>query len=127
MTPSLPDAVAAIGDEVTADAARQLLDAFMAATIYSPAPPKPGVVALDFAGMQVVPVFTSEHMLAAFTGPCDWFSTTGLDLLGLLPEGVHIALDPNGPHPLLLDPAATTLEYAVIVRVPGPPPTDDEA
>ena len=122
MTFSLPDAVAAIGDEVTAEAAQQLLEAFMAATIYSPAPPQPGVVALDFEGMQVVPVFTSERMLAAFTGPSDWFSTTGLDLLGLLPEGVHIALDPNGPRPLLLDPAATELEYAVIL----PPPNDKE-
>jgi hypothetical protein len=102
----------------TTDAtARQLLDAFSAATIFSPAPARPGVVVLDFDGTNVVPVFSSRELLDEFT-PGDWFSTTGLDLLDLLPAGVRLALDPNGPHPLLIDPAATKLEYAITVR-PG--------
>jgi hypothetical protein len=91
-----------------------LLDAFLLATVFSPAPPDPGVIVLDIDGMPTVPVFTTEQGLADFAGDCDWFSTTGLDLLGLLPIGVPIALDPNGRHPLLIDPAATKLEYTVV-------------
>jgi hypothetical protein len=96
-------------------AAQQLLDTFSAATIYSPAPPQPGVVVHDFEGMRVVPVFSSPELLDEFTDG-DWFSTTGLDLLDLIPPGVRLALDPNGPYPLLIDPAATKLEYAVTLR-----------
>lgn len=92
------------------------LDAFCAARVFSPAPPRPGVVSVDVEGRAVVPVFTSERALADAVGPCAYFSTTGLDLLGLLPDGVLMGLDPTGPCPLLLDPAVVRLEYAVIVR-----------
>jgi hypothetical protein len=52
----------------TTDAtARQLLDAFSAATIFSPAPARPGVVVLDFDGTNVVPVFSSRELLDEFT------------------------------------------------------------
>jgi len=95
--------------------ATSLLDAFLPATVYSPSPPDPGVIVLNIDGTPAVPVFSTEQLLADFAGDCDWFSTTGLDLLGLLPTGVHIAFDPNGMHPLLIDPAATRLEYTVIV------------
>ena len=94
--------------------ASRLLGSFLLATVFSPAPPEPGVIVLDIDGTPTVPVFSTEQWLADFAGDCDWFSTTGLDLLGLLPIGVHIALDPNGPHPLLIDPAATKLEYTVV-------------
>lgn len=96
----------------TETTARQLLDAYSAATIYSPAPARPGVVVLDVDGTRVVPVFSTLELLEEFRDG-DWFSTTGLDLLDLLPPGVRLALDPNGPYPLLIDPAATKLEYAV--------------
>lgn len=95
--------------------AQQLLEAFSAATIYSPAPERPGVVVLDIDDIRVVPVFSSRELLAEFTDG-DWFSTTGLDLLDLLPAGVRLALDPNGPYPLLIDPTATKLEYTVTLR-----------
>lgn len=96
--------------------AQHLLDAFSAATIYSPAPERPGVVILDVDDMAVVPVFSSRELLDEFTDGGRWFSTTGLDLLDLLPGGVRVALDPNGPYPLLIDPAAAKLEYAVTLR-----------
>jgi hypothetical protein len=43
-----------------------------------------------------------------------WFSTTGTDLLALLPDGYDIALDVAGPSPLRLRPAA--LRSVVEVR-----------
>ena len=39
-------------------------------------------------------------------GAVAWFSTTGADLLGLLPEGYDIGLDLAGETPLRLRPSA---------------------
>lgn len=92
---------------------RELFDAFLAARLYSPAPPRPGVHVLRVRGERVVPVFTSEAELAKFMGRTRWFATTGLDLLGLLPQGVTIGLDMASPHRLQLDPAVVRLDYAL--------------
>ena len=94
----------------------ELFDAFVAATLYSPAPPRPGVHVLDVRGEKVVPVFTTEAELARFMGRCRWFSTTGLDLLGLLPAGVTIGVDMASPHRLQLDPAAVRVDQALHLR-----------
>lgn len=91
----------------------QLFAAFVAATLYSPAPPRPGVHVIEVRGDKVVPVFTSEAELARFMGRSRWFSTTGLDLLGLLPAGVTIGLDMASPHRLQLDPASVRVELAL--------------
>jgi hypothetical protein len=112
----LPEIAATIGATVTADTAQRLLDAFTRATVFSPAAPTPGVTVLESTGLEIVPVFSDLRLLTRFNGPCAWFGTSGLDLLGLLPIGVRVALDPNGPHPLLIDPAAAALEYAIIAE-----------
>ncbi|HEX3814945.1 MAG TPA: SseB family protein [Mycobacteriales bacterium] len=113
---ALPEIAATIGATIAADAAQRLLDTFTRATVFSPAPPTPGVTVLESAGLEIVPVFSDLRLLARFNGPGAWFGTSGLDLLGLLPVGVRVVLDPNGPHPLLIDPAAAALEYAVIAH-----------
>ncbi len=92
---------------------QELFAAFVAATLYSPAPPEPGVHIVKVKGDDVVPVFTSEAELAKFMGRARWFSTTGLDLLSLLPPGVTIGLDMASFHRLQLDPAAVRLGYAL--------------
>lgn len=89
--------------------AEQLFTAFLGARLYSPAPPRPGVHVLRVGERQVVPVFSSETELAAFAGRARWFSTLGVDLLGLLPEGVALGLDLASAHRLELDPAAARL------------------
>ncbi len=97
---------------------QELFDCFAASRLYSPAPPKPGVHILEVKGDRVVPVFSSEAELAKFMGRTKWFSTTGLDLLSLLPKGVTIGLDIASSHRLQLDPAAVRLDYALYL--PGP-------
>jgi len=92
---------------------QELFEAFIRATVYSPAPPRPGVHVLRAKGREVVPVFSSEAELARFMGTTRWFSTDGLDLLALLPAGVTIGLDLASPHRLHLDPAAVRLQYAL--------------
>jgi hypothetical protein len=101
----------------------ELFEGFLAAWLYSPAPPEPGVFVLDVRGKRVVPVFTSETELERFMGQTAWFSTTGLDLLTLLPEGVTMGLDMASSHRLQLDPTAVGLDREVhlgVSRSDGP-------
>ncbi|MDP9070626.1 MAG: SseB family protein [Actinomycetota bacterium] len=114
--PARPLAEVARGLKRGESTPQQLFDAFLAATVYSPAPPRPGVHVLQVRGERVVPVFTSEAELARFMGRARWFSTTGLDLLGLLPSGVTIGLDMASPHRLQLDPASVRVDQALHLR-----------
>lgn len=100
--------------------AQDLLDCFMGARVYSPAPPRPGVHVMEIGGERVVPVFSSEAELARFVGQGEWFSTTGADLLTLLPTGVVLGLDLASPHRVRLDPAATELERVLYLRLSRP-------
>jgi hypothetical protein len=94
---------------------QELLDAFLAADLLCEAPERPGVVpARTPDGRDVVCVHTSAAQLAAARGAVPWFSTTGLDLLGLLPRGHDLLLDPAAPHALLL--RTSQLRRAVHVR-----------
>ena len=85
---------------------QELLDAWLSATVYCARPDRPGVYAADTPEGQVVGVCTSLQELARFAGECDWFSTTGSDLLAQLPPGVDIVLDPSGAHPLRISPGS---------------------
>jgi hypothetical protein len=63
----------------------------------------------------VVPVWTSEVELARSIGAGSWFSTTGADLLDLLPDGYDLVLDPDGDAALRLRPSALRRAPAVTV------------
>ena len=112
----LETARAATRGEATA---AEVFEAFIAATVFSPAPPQPGVHVVELGGQRVVPVFTSEAELARFMGVTNWFSTTGADLLHLLPPGVSVGLDIAAPHRLHLNPRAVSLERLLYLRTPA--------
>ena len=100
----LPAVVKAVAQQKASP--RELLDAWLGTTVYCARPDRPGVYVADTPEGQVVGVCTSLKELARFAGECDWFSTTGADLLAQLPPGVDIVLDPSGLHPLRISPAA---------------------
>jgi hypothetical protein len=43
-------------------------------------------------------VFSTLERLAAHAGECDYFATTGADLLELVPPGVGLMVDPDDQH-----------------------------
>lgn len=95
--------------------AHALHRAFLHATLWCEAPESPGFVARGQPPEAVVAVYSSPEQLAADRGPQRWFSTTGADLLDLLPAGHDLVLDPAGPAPLRLRPSA--LERITVVEV----------
>lgn len=102
------------GMEEDREAAREAFEAFLGARVFCQATgpgAAPGVMALGSPGDGIVPVFTSLEELARFlaargeTEGADWFATTGEDLLGLIPDGYGVLLDPGTDHATLLHPA----------------------
>lgn len=98
--------------EVAADVAsgraspHELHEVFLAARVFCEAGEQPGFVVVGPPGKRLIPVFSSEHELIRARGPVRWFATTGVDLIGLLPDGYDIGLDMAGDTPLRLRPAA---------------------
>ena len=87
--------------------APQLHEAFTESTVYCQAAERPGFVATGEPDRGWVPVFSSLPELARYAVARDepdmgWFSTTGADVLELLPEGYGILLDPLSEHCLTL-------------------------
>jgi hypothetical protein len=109
--PSLAD----VARDVASGAAdaRQLHEAFLAATVYCERGADPGFRALGVPEAGVVPVFTSVEQLALARGTVLWFSTTGADLLAQLPAGYDLVLDIAGPHPLRLHPGAAGVHATI--------------
>jgi hypothetical protein len=62
------------------------------------------------AANRLVPVFTSLEQFALFAGEGPWFSTTGADVLGLLPPRLDVWLDPASEHAVRLASAAVGTE-----------------
>ena len=84
-------------------------EAFATGQVYAERPPPPappGLLAVGEPGSRHVLVFTTLDQLGRHTGECDWLSTTGADLLALLPDGCGLLVDPAGDHPLVLPPSA---------------------
>ncbi|MDQ7805869.1 hypothetical protein Q5425_19165 [Amycolatopsis sp. A133] len=74
---------------------------FAWATVYGRRPARPGVEAVDVAGRgRWTFVFSTPQRLAAHFGDCDVYATTGADLLGQLPIGIGVMLDPDDEHRL---------------------------
>lgn len=85
---------------------QSVLTALLSATVFCEAPEAPGVMTAETEQGPVVPVFSSLAELAAARGPAAWFSTSGQDLLGVLPAGHDLLLDPAGQTPVRLHTAA---------------------
>jgi hypothetical protein len=93
----------------------ELHRAFLTATVFLQAGDRPGLIALGYPPDGLVPVWTSEVELARSVGASAWFSTTGADLLSLLPVGYDLLLDPDEDAALRLRPSALRREAAVTV------------
>ncbi|MEU1050609.1 hypothetical protein ABZ400_36515 [Streptomyces sp. NPDC005897] len=59
---------------------------------------------------RLVPVCTSLEQFELFTGGGAWFSTTGADLLDLLPPGLDVWLDPAAEHAVRLASSVTAVK-----------------
>jgi hypothetical protein len=113
---------------------QDVFEAFVRARVYCERPEEPGFLTvpaptttaggegprstlLDFAGGapprtadRLVPVFTSLEQFALFAGAGPWFSTTGADVLDLLPPGLDVWLDPAAEHAVRLASGAVGTE-----------------
>ncbi|MFI7447507.1 SseB family protein [Nonomuraea sp. NPDC049714] len=86
--------------------------AFQRARLYCEAMDKPGVVAVGPPGKGLVPAFTSPEALAHYVTAKGsdvesqeprYFSTLGADLLGLLPDGYAVLVDPGEEYAAAFD------------------------
>jgi hypothetical protein len=75
-----------------------LLERFREASVYCEAGDRPGMPAHRPDGSGFVPIFTSLDRFVRSMGNAAWFSTTGSDLLEVLPAGFDLVLDPGTPH-----------------------------
>ena len=90
--------------------------AFLGSTLFLQAGERPGFMALGEPAAGLVPVWTSEREMARSLGvEAAWFSTTGADLLSLLPPGYDVLLDADGDAPVRLRPSALRKEPGVAV------------
>jgi hypothetical protein len=80
--------------------------AFETATLFVRRAPSasggPALAAAGPPGAGYVVVHASLRTLATHSGPCDWASAPGADLLDLVPPGYGLLVDPAGPHPAVL-------------------------
>ncbi len=112
--PSLADVARGVARGATQPA--DLLEAFLAATIYCQRGSVPGFRALGSPRAGVVPVFSSPEQLGLASGTVPWFAMTGADLLDQLPPGYDLVLDIAGPSPLRLRAAALRARPVVGLR-----------
>lgn len=80
---------------------------FLACRFFCEAGARPGFLAESSPSDPIMPIFTSEAQLARHRGPVAWFSTTGADLLDLVPAGHRLVVDQSSDTPVVLDPGAT--------------------
>lgn len=69
-----------------------------------------GFQAVGEPGRGYVPIFTSDRALARAEGQCEWISTTGRDLLGLVPEGYGFVLNHGSDTELYVVPMTEAAE-----------------
>jgi hypothetical protein len=87
---------------------------FARAMVYGRRPARPGVEIVDVAGRgRWTFVFSTPQRLAAHFGDCEFYATTGADLLDQLPIGIGVMLDPDDEHRLpildrMVPPSALT-------------------
>lgn len=72
---------------------------FAVSVVWAKRPPRPGVLVTEIPGRGAWTLtFSSLERLAAHSGECDYLSTTGADLLDLVPFGVGVMVDPDDEH-----------------------------
>jgi len=64
---------------------------------------------------RLVPVFSSLEQLALYAGECAYFSTTGADVLDLLPPELDLWLDPAADHSVWL--ATSAVDIAPVLTI----------
>lgn len=69
-------------------------------------PEAPAFMAVSHRGATYVPMYTSLGTLAAREGPCLWFSAPAAQLLGLLPVGCGVLVDPGADSQVVLPATA---------------------
>ena len=74
---------------------QEVLDALLHSTVFCEAPDAPGLMTADTPAGPVAVAFCSLAALSAARGAVSWFSTSGQDLLGLLPAGHDLLLLPE--------------------------------
>lgn len=76
-----------------------LTDVFAGAVVYVQRPEQPRLWVADLGerGRWMV-VFSTLERLARHAGACDYLSTTGADLLELVPPGTGLMVDPDDEH-----------------------------
>ncbi|WP_158104156.1 SseB family protein [Amycolatopsis pretoriensis] len=75
------------------------VDAFVSALVYVQRPEQPALLVTDLGERgKWMAVFTTLERLAAHVGECGYFTTTGSDLLELVPPGVGLMVDPDDAH-----------------------------
>ncbi|MFF6993484.1 SseB family protein [Streptomyces sp. NPDC008313] len=114
--------------------------AFLTARVYCERPSQPGFLTVDappspgahprsalsqYAGntapeeppptTRLLPVFTSLEQFGLYVGEGPYFSTTGADVLGLLPPGLDIWLDPAADHSVRL--ASSAVELSPVLNI----------
>jgi hypothetical protein len=80
--------------------ATDFMDTFTDARVYMQRPAEPGrllVADLGDRGSWMV-AFSTLARLGRHVGVCDYFATTGADLLELVPPGVGVMVDPGDEH-----------------------------
>jgi hypothetical protein len=98
----------------------ELTETFQRETVFCQRSEQPGFLAVGPPGAGLVPVFTSLDELSRYAvtyglhGGIDWLSTTGADVLDLLPDGYGIVVDPAAEHAVTLP--AHALHRAVVFR-----------
>lgn len=93
----------------------ELHQAFLTAIVFLQAADRPGFMALGAPPDGLVPVWSSEAEFSQSVGPGAWFSTSGADLLRLLPAGYDLLLDPESDAALRLRPSALRQQPLVTV------------
>jgi hypothetical protein len=109
----------------------ELTDRFLAARVYALRTEKPGFVAVGTPGAGYIPVFSSLDEVARYAVQfperygegIDWLSTTGEDLLTLVPNDYGLVLDVASDHAVRLDANAIGDKPVLVVR--RRPPADD--
>lgn len=75
------------------------MDAFTGSTVICQRPGHPALLVTELGdrGRWTV-AFSTAARLATHAGECDYFSTTGADLLELIPPGIGLMVDPDDAH-----------------------------
>jgi SseB protein N-terminal domain len=110
--------------------AEEFTERFQTARWYALRSERPGFMAVGKKGAGYIPIFSSLTELARYAAEfpdnygdgVDWLSTTGDDLLTMLPKGYGLLVDVASEHAVYLEPDALSPQRVLAVRRRPPPP-----